>query len=140
MRSLINARPAAWVLLAALALLEIFHILVLAEVLPPGVVWGGREPAGGATLVGLEVFALALTALFGFIVAVRAGLLPLPRLQRAAAVGMWIVFAYFCLNVLGNLASNSTLERIIFVPVTVILALLAFRLAIEGEEPASEGP
>ena len=79
----------------------------------------------------LETVSLVVTAVFAFIVVLRVGYLTVPRLRGAAKVGMWVVFGYFVLNVLGNLASASLAETLVFTPVAVLLALLALRLAIE---------
>ena len=135
MRKLIDARLAAVVLLIAMGLLALFHGLVLAGTLPPDIVWGGQAVERGAGLLALETVALIVTLLFALIIAARIGFIRLPRFERIVRLGMWLVFAYLCLNVIGNLTSTATLEKMIFVPVTVILALLAFRLAIEKRAP-----
>ena len=41
------------------------------------------------------------------------------------------MFAYFLLNIAGNLASSSGAERAIFTPLSVVLAALVLRLAWE---------
>jgi hypothetical protein len=44
---------------------------------------------------------------------------------------VWLIFVFLLLNTLGNLASGVSFENLIAAPVTIILALCAFRLAIE---------
>jgi hypothetical protein len=48
-------------------------------------------------------------------------------------VGIWLVFAYLLLNTLGNLASGISFEKLVFAPITILLAFCAFRLAIEKQ-------
>ncbi len=129
MKCLPSGRTAADVLLAALALLAVFHVLVLTAVLPADIVWGGGAANSRTDAVGAEAFSLALTILFGLVVAGRAGRLKLPGLSRTVRVGTWVVFAYFALNTLGNLTASSSVERIVFTAVSASLALLALRVA-----------
>jgi hypothetical protein len=84
--------------------------------------------------VTLETIAVALTALFAAAVAARAGFIGGPRARRLSGVAMWVIFGYFVLNVLGNMASSSSLERAIFTPVSVAVALLALRLALDTSQ------
>jgi membrane protein DedA with SNARE-associated domain len=65
------------------------------------------------------------------IVAAKIGYLGGPRLGRAVSIAMWLVFGYFVLNVIGNLTSQSHVEKMIFTPVAIVISVLAFRLAIE---------
>jgi hypothetical protein len=47
-----------------------------------------------------------------------------------ATVAMWVVFAYFVLGIVMNAASRSKAERAVMVPVTIVLAVLSFCIAI----------
>jgi hypothetical protein len=51
--------------------------------------------------------------------------------SRLINAGVWLIFAYFILNCIGNIASAVSIENLIFAPLTVIQAFLTFRLAIE---------
>lgn len=131
MKRLINARWAANLLLSALGALALFHVLVMARVVPARVVWGGQLDVPKEGMIVLEVVALAVTLLFALIVAMKGDYITVPGLRGVAKVGMWVVFGYFVLNVVGNLASVSSVEMLIFTPVTILLAILALRLALE---------
>jgi hypothetical protein len=54
-----------------------------------------------------------------------------PRLGKVVHVGMWLVFAYFTLNIIGNLASSSSIEKLVFTPISIVLAVFAWRVAVE---------
>ena len=45
-------------------------------------------------------------------------------------VAMWVVFAYFALGIFLNAISRSKPERYVMVPVTIVLTVLSFFLAI----------
>ncbi len=136
---MISSRAAANGLLVALAGLVLFHVLMLAGVLPADMAWGGRAGESAQSLTVLETVGLVVTVLFAVVVAAKAGYLGGLRFRRTIDVAMWIVFVYFVLNVVGNVASSSSLERAIFTPLSVVLALLALRLAVQkGRPPAPE--
>jgi hypothetical protein len=131
MKKLISAKLAGNILLAALGLLAIFHILVLLGVIPADIVWGGMIQGVPSNLVTLETMALLLTLLFIVIIAAKTGYIRAGKLSGAVNIGVWLIFAYLLLNTLGNLASGVSFEKLLFAPVTILLALCAFRLAIE---------
>lgn len=131
MKRLIPVKLAGSILLLSLALLAVLHVLILFRVVPAGIVWGGQIGESPGNLVVLETIALLVTLLFALIVAVKAGFVRTTRFRRATGLGMWLVFAYFVLNTLGNLASGVTAERLLFTPITILMALLALRLALE---------
>ena len=122
-----GAAPAARILLVMLALLAVFHMLVIIRIFPSDMVWGGRGGSGAAGR--LETVGVTVTVLFMLITAMRAGFLWPGRLRRTVKVAMWVVFVYFTLNIIGNVTSVSSAEKAIFIPVSVIMALLALRVA-----------
>ncbi len=130
LRGWIGARLAGWILLFGLALLAVMHILILVNAMPADFVWGGAITSR-SQLYLLETLALLIVALFAWIVARRVGIIGTGHLGRGIRMGAWVVFAYMTLNILGNLASGASLERLLFAPFTVVLALLALRVAIE---------
>jgi hypothetical protein len=133
MQKLISARLAGTLLLIGMGLLLIFHVLVLLSIVPPEIVWGGQAGTSPTNLLALEAVALIVTVLFAIIIAAKTGYIAAGRFQKIATIGVWVIFAYFVLNLIANLASGVSAEKLVFAPVTLILALCAVRLAIEPE-------
>lgn len=131
MKKLIGVKLAGNILLAAFGLLAIFHILVLLRVIPADIVWGGQIQGVPSNLVTLETVALVITLVFLLLITAKLGYIQAGKLSGAVNVGIWLIFAYLLLNTLGNLASGVSAEKLLFTPVTIVLALCAFRLAIE---------
>jgi hypothetical protein len=131
MKKIISAKLAGNILLFSLGLLFLFHILVLLNVIPANIVWGGQIGGVPSNLVTLETVALLVTAFFILIVAAKTGYVQSGRLSGAVNIGVWLIFAYLVLNTLGNLASGISFEKLVFAPITIILALCALRLALE---------
>lgn len=131
MKKLIGAKLAGNMLLVAFGLLAIFHVLVLLKVIPADIVWGGRIQGVPSNLLTLEAIALLITLVFLLIIAAKLGYMQAGQLSGAVNIGVWLIFVYLLLNTLGNLASGVSFEKLLFTPITIILALCAFRLAIE---------
>jgi hypothetical protein len=131
MKKLISARAAGNLLLIALGMLAIFHILVLFNLVPSTIIWGGRVGETPADLFTLEILALLVTAIFAAIVAAKVGYILPGRSNLAVTIGLWIIFAYLLLNTIGNLLAGATFEKVVFTPITLILAFCALRLALE---------
>jgi hypothetical protein len=126
---MVSRRSAAIALLVVLGALAVFHVLMLADALPPDIAWGGRAAGSPQMLKTLEAVGLVVTLLFAAVVAANAGFTGGERVRRYTGIAMWLMSGYFALNVVGNLASSSGVERAIFTPVSVVAALLALRLA-----------
>ena len=106
MNKLISTKLAGNLLLGSLGLLAVFHILVLLRVLPADIVWG-------------------------VVIAAKAGYIKTFRFRTAVNIGVWVVFAILLLSMVANFASGVAFENLIFVPIAVVLAFCAYRLAIE---------
>jgi predicted membrane-bound spermidine synthase len=129
MKKFISAKLAGNILLFSLGLLLVFHILVLLKIVPADIMWSGQANSGN--LIALEIIALVVTLFFGFIIAAKAGSINAGKFVGIVNILVWVIFIFLLLNTLGNLASGVSFENLIFAPITIVLALCAFRLAIE---------
>jgi hypothetical protein len=99
----------------------ILQLLLAAGILPISMAWGGRQSELTPTLRIASLAAVVLLGIFIYIIRRRAGLigdLPIPMIIKVLA---WIITAFEGLNFLGNLASNSTGEKLLFGPISFIL-------------------
>lgn len=131
MKKLINTKLAGNILLILFGVLIILHLMILLNLLPPEIVWGGQAGNSPNSLRTLEIISLALTIMFVFVVAAKIGYIKTGKFAKVINIFLWIIFAYLILNTIGNLASSSMTEKLIFTPVTIIASLLVLRLAIE---------
>lgn len=130
MKNLVSFRAAGTLALALLSLLALFHAAVLLKLLPGDMVWGGQMAVDASNLFLLESIALAVTLIFILLVAIRLGCLGKEKFIRLGRIGMWVIFGFFLLNVVGNLASPVLAEKLIFIPVSLILVLLSLRMTL----------
>lgn len=129
MRKLLSERLATNGLLTILALVVVFHGLVLVGLIPYEIVWGGRLKSQ-AQMVRFETISLTLNLLMLVAVAVKAGFLRLRLPRLLLQTMLWLMVALFLVNTIGNLLSANAFERAVFTPLTLILALFSFRIAV----------
>lgn len=130
MINLISIRLASNLIITINTVALLMHMLILLKILPHDFVWGGGLKTGAEVII-FESISIVVQTLFISIVAVKAGYVLKGKFKRTMNVSIWVLFALMVLNTLGNLVSSSSLETRIMTPITFVLALLVFRLAIE---------
>jgi hypothetical protein len=121
---------AAYTIITINAAVIIFHFLVLTQVIPFEVVWAGRLKSLEEMYV-FETISIVINIILIFIV--------LTKMKRNASgdratlinIVLWLFVVVFTLNTVGNLTAATTLETYIATPLTFILAVLCWRVAIE---------
>lgn len=129
MKKLIRVETTGNILLALFGLLVVFHLLVLFNLLPSNIVWGGRAGSSSSPRTLLTV-SLIFNILFAIVVAARIGYIEAGSFSRVINILLWVIFAYLLLNTAGNLGSSSSLEKLLFTPITIVAAVLVLRLAL----------
>lgn len=105
----------------------VFHLLVLFQVIPYGIVWGGRLKSV-EQMWTFEATSIAINALLFVAVSIKAGYLKTFVPIKVVNMVLWCFVVLFALNSVGNLFAKASLETVIFTPVTLVLALLSYRL------------
>jgi hypothetical protein len=116
-------RIAANVATILFVLTIILQILLAAGILPISMAWGGRQ---SELTTSVRIASLAAAVLLGFFIYVirrRAGLIGGIPIRMITRVLSWIITAFMAFNTLGNLASLSTREKILFGPISFLLTV-----------------
>jgi len=117
-----------WVLLIGLLLLAVFHVLILLKVIPIEITWGGQLVDGNQIFL-YEIFSLTLTLFFAFIVSLRIDLIKRAGLEKFERLMLKVIFIFFLLNFIANLWSTVAWEKLLFAPLSLLFAILAYRLS-----------
>lgn len=107
------------------------QLLLAAGVLPVTMAWGGTQPMLTAPLRAASVAAAVVLALTLLVVRRRA-MNPTPG--RALRFGSFAIAGFLSLNALGNFASGSLGEALVFGPLALVAAGACWVVA------ASRGP
>jgi hypothetical protein len=128
--------PFALALTVVLGLLAVFQ-LALALGAPLGrFAWGGQYRVLPARLRVGSAVSILVYALIVLVAWDRVGAIDLFG-EPVSEIAMWVIFAYFALGILMNAISKSRPERYTMVPVSIILAVLSFFIAMGYGEMAA---
>lgn len=114
-------QPVAYAFCAILALLSVFQ-LALAAGAPLGrFAWGGGHERLPAPLRIGSLVSILIYAAFAIIVLERARLAALLPWPDIAGIGIWVITAYMALGIVMNAISRSKPERMVMIPVALLL-------------------
>lgn len=128
-KRMIPERSAGYVMVALFSLILIFHLMVIAGIIPYHIVWGGRLKSKEEMFV-FEIVSIFLNTCMMIVVSIRSKLWRISINQKLLSGILWGMALLFAINTVGNLFAISTWETIVFTPITLILALLSLRLAL----------
>jgi hypothetical protein len=95
--------------------------------------WGGRFPGQlPVPMRGAALLSAVLLVAFAVVVETRAGVL-LSNWRRFSRLLVWVVVAYCALGVVANAITPSYWERIIWLPVVVVLLVCSSIVATHRE-------
>jgi hypothetical protein len=112
------------------AVIIVLQLLLAAGILPISMAWGGQQPVLTTGLRFASLAAAAILAFFAYVIRRRAGLVgdaPIPTFIKILS---WLITAFLVLNTLGNFVSQSTGEKILFGPISLLLAVACFVVSI----------
>ncbi|RXK48761.1 hypothetical protein [Aquirufa rosea] len=107
----------------------LFHIGVIAGLIPPDMVWGGRIQSPN-DLIKMESVSMVILIIMAFIITLKARWI-FPKIARLSGYLIWLIPLLFFLNTLGNMQALNATERFVFTPITFLLALISLRIALE---------
>jgi hypothetical protein len=108
----------------------LIQLLLAAGVFPITMAWGGRHEVLTPGLRIASVIAAIILGLFAYIIRHRAGLMGAESISVWIKVLAWIVTSFMAFNTFTNLMSQSTNEKMVFVPITSILTILCFVVSL----------
>jgi hypothetical protein len=108
----------------------ILQLLLALGILPISMAWGGTQDTLTPTLRIASLGAVVILAFFAYVIRRRAGLIGGDTVPTIIKILSWLITAFMVLNTVGNLASQSSGERVLFTPLSLILAGACFVVSI----------
>ena len=112
-----------------LTALAIFQLALVFGAPLGRVAWGGAHRGLPARLRIGSAVSIVIYALIDVIAWDRVGAIDVFP-EPFSEVAMWVIFGYFVLGILLNAISRSKPERNLMVPVSIVLAVLSFLIAM----------
>lgn len=100
----------------------IFHLCIVAKVIPYEITWGGRLNSEEEMYV-FESISIFVNFLLGFVLLMKGGYIKRYFRQSVINIILWIFLILFVLNTIGNFFSKTNFEKS-FAVLTLIFAIL----------------
>ncbi|MEQ9099673.1 MAG: hypothetical protein RIF36_21645 [Imperialibacter sp.] len=126
----INFKFAAHAMIVTLSLVLVYHLTIITGLIPYEATWGGRLQSR-EQMLRFETVSIVVNLFILTVILIKGGYLKLKLPAIVLKVLLWAFAVLFALNTVGNLASTSVLELIIFTPLTAVSAVFCARLAVE---------
>ncbi len=97
-------------LIAISLLVMVFHLLIVAKVIPYSITWGGKLKNDSEMYV-FETVSFLINLFFIYLVLQRVGMVPALFGIKVITVLLWVFFGLFALNTLGNIFAATAIER-----------------------------
>jgi hypothetical protein len=110
------------------------QVLLAVGVVPVGFAWGGSQPESSVPLRAASAAAAVVLLGCAYVVRRRAGFAGGGRPSRRIRVLAWVAAVGLVLNTAANLASPSAGERLLFGPLTLVLACSSIVVAASRVE------
>ena len=126
---MVGSVPFAIALTIILAALAIFQLALIFGAPIGQFAWGGGHRVLPARL---RIGSAVAIVIYAFIVVVafdRLGAIDVFP-DAFSVIAMWVIFGYFILGIVMNAISRSKPERNLMVPVSIVLAVLSFLIAM----------
>ncbi len=121
---MISHQNASRLLMGLLSLVVLFHILILVQIIPFHIAWGGRLETEQEMYV-FESVSIALNVFLIWIIWLKSKNVE----RKIVDIILWIFFVLFSLNTIGNLFAHATIEKF-FSIITLVFALLILRIIL----------
>ena len=121
--------PFVLALTAVLTVLAVFQLALVLGAPLGRFAWGGQHRVLPARLRVGSAVSILIYAVIDIIAWDRVGAINVFA-DAFSEVAMWVIFAYFVLGILMNALSRSKPERYTMVPVSAVLAVLSFFIAM----------
>lgn len=79
-----------------------------------------------------EIFSILVNALFIIVILTQTGFWAINIPNKIITYSLWIMTGLFMLNTLGNAISKNKIERLLFTPITILLAIFSLVLALSN--------
>lgn len=120
-----NYKTSIRILFGLLSLVILFHFLIMVKIIPYSIAWGGRLKSDQEMYV-FESISIAVNLFLIWILSLKLK----NSKRKIIDIILWIFFAIFSLNTIGNLFAQTNFEKY-FSILTIAFALLILNILIK---------
>lgn len=116
----------------------VFHLMIMLKIIPYAVTWGGRLKTD-EEMYTFESISVLINLFFIYIVLQKGAFVKAIFSVKALNLTLWIFFALFSLNTIGNIVAKTLFEKI-FTFITLLNAILIWKINISSRMMKSAEP
>lgn len=110
------------IMLGLLSMVILFHLLVIINIVPYNIAWGGRLQTDEQMYM-FETISILINLFLSFILLMKGRYCNYQFKNKTLKIVLWIFFIMFMINTIGNILAQSTFEKF-FALLTLLLAFL----------------
>ena len=122
MEKKVNYKTSINIFLGLLITVILFHITIMAKVIPYDIAWGGRLQNDSEMYV-FETISILINLFLGFILLMKGNYIKFQFKKKTIDIILWIFLALFVLNTVANIFAKTNFEKL-FAVLTFISAIL----------------
>jgi len=128
-KNFISFRLAYATLMLLTLIVLIYHALIITGVIAYSNVWGGRLTSI-ETMYVFEAISLSTQILFTLMATFKYIKIGSNRVQKILTKMLYFLSGLLVLNTISNIFSTSSIEVLVFAPMTFIMSFTVYRLAL----------
>lgn len=117
-----NQQTAIKILLCLLVAAILFHICIVVKIIPYDITWGGRLK-NDSEMYTFEAVSILINLFLVVILLVKGKFIKAILPMKVVNIALWIFFALFILNTVGNIFAQSNFEKF-FSILTIAFSIL----------------
>ena len=114
------------ILLGLLIAVILFHVCVIAKIIPYDIAWAGRLQNDSEMYV-FETISILVNLFLGLVLLMKGNYIKFRFKRKTIDVILWIFLVLFALNTVGNVFAKTNFEKS-FAVLTFIFAILIWRI------------
>jgi len=118
-----SQKPILKIMIGLLITVILFHISIIAQIIPYNVVWAGKMKTVKEMRV-FETASILINIFLVFILLIKGRYLKPTFSEKILNGILWLFVFVFVINTIGNLLAKTLFEKAVFTPLTLISAIL----------------
>ena len=114
------------ILLGLLIAVILFHVCVIAKIIPYDIAWGGRLQNDSEMYI-FETISILVNLFLGLVLLMKGNYIKFRFKRKIIDIILWIFLVLFALNTVGNVFAKTNFEKS-FAVLTFIFAILIWRI------------
>ena len=114
------------ILLVLLSAVILFHISVMAKIVPYDIAWGGRLQNDSEMYI-FETISILIILFLELVLLMKGNYMKFQFGEKTTDIILWIFLALFLLNTIGNIFAKTDIEKL-FAAVTLAFAFLIWTI------------